>query len=209
MKYVVRQYEGMSAEDVERRCLRHLTSEDRIDAHYRWNGDHRNVRYEICFWGAASMNDGNGIWNFYVILPEPMFPDNKFEEHIWLKAPEPDEKGRVFYSYYVWPFDSLKFHCGITYYHKSSGIDGETRVVKVGCDYAHAWDQDAQYDRRFVEHETKKCIDSLHDLFPGLRVRCAWSGMWHPSEESVINKNGDPVWREKVNNVPAEYKWFP
>jgi len=142
-----------------------------------WHGDHENVRYEINRMEREDL-DGNPMewWTFYLIIPLMQLPEN-VRERFWL---EPVYDGlRAYYRYYEEEYiASLDWHIGCTYYEKIKGVDIQRRIVKIGCDYEHYWDEGHYYSLEYVEKEAKECIDSLWRMIPNMRIRCGWCGKW-------------------------------
>lgn len=82
---------------------------------------------------------------------------------------------------------NLDWHYGITYYKKYNGFDGSNKIIKVGCDYQHYYDECRSYSLDFINYEAKKCIDSFLKLVPNYKRRCIIIGdYWNPVSEGIL-----------------------
>lgn len=72
----------------------------------------------------------------------------------------------------------------MTWYSKEAGFDGDPRVVKIGCDYAHYWDQGGYYTLETVTRDAIGTIDALRRMYEFYR-RDPWNGKWLPESEMV------------------------
>jgi hypothetical protein len=141
-----------------------------ISNHYRREEDH----------------EGRGTWCYYVLIGEQMLAPEAFAE-FWLPhtecvrssgIPEPS------YAYYQARFADAEWHGGVTFYEKQGGIDGALRFVKIGCDFAHYWDEGRWFDYEQVEREAKQTIDALRGMYEFKR-RCVYTGRWLPGSQMV------------------------
>ena len=104
----------------------------------------------------------------------------EIRERFWLSPDKSDKvfKG-VYYSYHRETLiTDLEWHYGCTWYSKVRGVDGEPRVVKIGCDYNHLWDEGRSYDMEYVARDARRCIDSLHDRIPHIKRWCPFCGAY-------------------------------
>lgn len=119
------------------------------------------------------LNDGKGVWNYYVSIPEQLFP-NAFS-HLWLednlvKFIE-SSPWRVTHKYEDSPIYNLDWHCGCTYYAKHGHSVGH-RVVEFGCDFSHLYDRERRYNYTLEEvhsealHTAKQILDYLNNYVP-------------------------------------------
>ncbi|MDA3779876.1 MAG: hypothetical protein PF487_06610 [Bacteroidales bacterium] len=53
----------------------------------------------------------------------------------------------------------LDWHGGLTWYSKEHGFDGSGKVIKIGCDYSHLWDEGQYYDLDQVKFDCKRTIE--------------------------------------------------
>lgn len=124
-----------------------------------WRGTHKGVPFEVMNWGfdGSSINDK---WNYYLYLLERNCVD--FEK-LWLPGTvvqfSESSPKRVTYDYYP-AFGAVEMHGGITYYEKQGEL--VHRVVKIGCDFAHLYDEFAGWDLESVVDDMRVAIDSLY-----------------------------------------------
>jgi hypothetical protein len=151
-------------------------------------GTHRDVRYEVSNHGRnpEGHRGEEGTYCYYVTIFEDMVPGGVFDEHLWL-SPNVSSFGRVSYDYMSASFADVEWNYGVTFYEKLCGHDGEPRGVKLGCDYAHAWDR-CSYTLGEVEADARRTVDALCDRY-GIYRRCPWNGRWLPQAE-MVEHNG-------------------
>ena len=131
-----------------------------------YSGEYRNIHFEINKFKSLDFNRERGhsnCWAHYIYINlDKHIPDEKLANSFWL---EPIKYGkRISHNYYVYPINELVFHCGCTWYSKESGFEGDNRIVKIGCDYQHLWDDGHDYNLEYVVNEAKNTIDSLWEL---------------------------------------------
>lgn len=133
-----------------------------------WTAEYRDIGFEIANW------DGNK-WAYYLYIRLDQMPA-ELRKEFWL-APKFSEvfPNRVFYDYKNSVFSDLDWHGGITYYEKRAGFDGAPRVVKIGCDYQHFFDN-GYYDVDVLLADVMHTIDLLHIKFPGIMAWCIGCG---------------------------------
>lgn len=154
-----------------------------------WTGNHRNVRLEVAFWGEGIMNDGRGMWNYYIAIGEEQLPSDEFEK-IWLPVSGLWERSSgakmPSYNEYESILNHGEFHGGITFYEKKQHPDTGARWIKVGCDYGHLWDQEDnyRYDLRSVAADARSTVDRLHEVLH-FKVPCNWTGRYVAPAEAV------------------------
>lgn len=146
-----------------------------------WNSTSpEGLDYEIRFWGKGSMNEGSGMWNYYVYIHEAQLRPEDWER-VWLPVARVHDWGGGTPSYdeYNSVLSEGEFHGGITFYEKRAAVDRAWRSVKVGCDYGHIWDLERGYDYRLgdVQHDALTTCRLLAGLLNPL-VRCTWSGTY-------------------------------
>jgi len=179
------------------------TAEQFLDSHAEWRREYRGVAYLIAWWGRSEYQP-TGIWNMYLLLPEPMFPGDTFQRVLCPKKTTTFAgREREVYDYMGFP-DLAGFNGGVTYYDILSNDEG--RVVKVGCDYNHLWDGERGHPENldWVDRDARRAIDELHVLFPGLRVRCRYDHAWHDASEGRLTKHGGFVCEEHVGEFNAK-----
>lgn len=150
-----------------------------------WRGAYRDICWEINKMPSDGISDfHNGRWTFYLWIYLDQIPE-EFHDELWLTPYEVDDKGRAFYRYDTPLIDSIEWHCGCTWYSKEHGHDGSYRVVKIGCDYQHAWDVGQFYNEQIVYQDVRIAIDSLHRAAPGIKARCGYCGRWEDPEKLI------------------------
>ena len=151
-----------------------------------YTGKYKGVPYEIRKWHGGYST----IWNYYLYFIEEQMPDDFGA--IWLKGKRMVLDGRktrhTHYKYEETWIGDLEWHCGCTYYEKSSGFDGAPRSVKAGCDYNHIWDEGRSYSIDQIERDVAECIDSLLRRVKVL-LWCQYCGDY---SETVNEKNWCP-----------------
>ncbi len=101
---------------------------------------------------------------------------------------------------------NLHWHCGITFYDKLGGLDGNPKIIKAGCDFQHYYDDGMQYSLGDIERECYKTIGSLHEAVPDLLVCCSYNGKYYKKSDGEINEHGNFISfeglkaQEKYNN---------
>lgn len=126
-----------------------------------WVGKYKDVDYEICSW---FMENGETIWNYYLGIRLDKIKDEGKRESLWLPSQKMDFLNGIKYDYFESPIEEWFWHGGCTFYEKVSGLDGENcRIIKVGCDYAHACDTERYYSLDTVLRDVGKTIDSFQE----------------------------------------------
>lgn len=153
----------------------------------RQRGEHEGIAYEISNHGRdREFRDGRGTWCYYISVSEAQLSPEAFAE-FWLDpvvTPRKSGWPRVSYDYFAARFADLDWHGGITFYEKFGGIDGAQRYVKMGCDYAHSWDEGRDFDFAFVEREAVQTVAQLQAMYQFKR-RCPYFGTYHDASEMV------------------------
>jgi len=133
-------------------------------------GKYLGIPYEIVYKSADDVADKyyyqRDRWNYYLYLSEIQFSKDFFNS-IWLKGRKSEFLSSakfLIYDYDQTVISNLEFHGGCTYYRKYAGFDGETRVVKIGCDYSHLFDLDYKYILPDIEEELRNTIQKLHSI---------------------------------------------
>lgn len=135
-----------------------------------WRGEHLGFQFKVVSWGIGDLiNDGNGVWNYYVYIPELRLKE-KFES-LWLTPKliqtTPESAGFVSYDYYETEVAAIDWHGGVTYYQKYGELVGH-RVVEFGCDYSHLFDHERSYAYTLAEVlcDLEETIIQLNNLYP-------------------------------------------
>lgn len=137
-----------------------------------WNGTHDGIDFEI-----NNFKLGDNInWTYYLLIRLNRIPEENNPESYWLKG-EADKKGYVNYKYMsTEPICNIEFHHGITYYSKVSGFDGANKIIKIGCDYSHLWDEGRHYSLESVKNDVIMSINSFKGLVPKYKYWCYGNG---------------------------------
>jgi hypothetical protein len=167
----------------------------------KYTGTYRGIGYEICNWEMKDyMSDDPEAmkqnWTYYIYIHLNMIPEESNPDSYWLKAIKfkitPDSIERIRYKYdehHV--IGNLPWHGGCTWYSKESNQDDVEmgiRVVKVGCDYQHYWDEGRQYDVDMLLQDVQDTIDKLREMIPGYKYRCSWNGKLYDISEGELNR---------------------
>ena len=147
---------------------------------HEWFDEYRNIRFSISKFEMG----GKDAWAYYLYLNFVQLPDD-IKERFWLE-PEPTsfKSMPVTYSYYSEPLIyDLDWHGGCTYYEKRQNPDvPANRLVKIGCDYQHYWDEGHFYNIDVVLSEAKHTIDVLREKIPNLLKWCSYCGDYYYSD---------------------------
>lgn len=133
-----------------------------------WNGIYRGISYEIVRWHNS---ENEPIWNYYIYLQLYKLPQ-EYRKKSWPK-PKPLSKWSFYCETPKWLYN-LDFHHGCTWFSKEfwNSQNKDMRVIQVGCDYNHLWDEGQTYNERYLQNDVIDTIDSLHNLvinYGGLR----------------------------------------
>lgn len=178
------------------------TYEECLDAACKWRGEYNGIGYELS-WHGRSDYMPQGTWCWYIFVSSQQFyPDD------WVKLRlEREDKqllGSSWYGGWTWgEMFTLLSKDGIEY-----------EQVKVGCDYAHYWDQERGYPdtKASVERDVKRSIDLLCSMFPNRRERCEYSGKFDNAKEFYTARNGRRVHKsqeQSLRNDPTWDGWLP
>lgn len=186
---------------------------DFLDAACKWRGEHQGIAYELSWHGRSEYNP-QGTWCWYILLTQEQFYADD-----WAKLRLPREDKQLIGSWHRhWDYDTfpdVKPHGGWTFGEMSValGRDGkEYEHVKVGCDYAHAFDRDGGYyeGREQVERDVKRSIDLLVEMFPRRRERCGYTGQYDDPEQFYTARNGSRVHKSQADKFSDGWEaWRP
>lgn len=141
----------------------------KLDKAIKWSGQHNNLSFEIVHWGVErasshSLNNGKGCWNYYVYLSE-----SKIENFssFWLEQEIKEfSVGGTKYlhcDYYNSPLSDVYWHGGVTLWEPLNERLLGQRIIKIGCDYSHLFDQENGYDYT-LEDVYSDCIHTIEEL---------------------------------------------
>lgn len=178
----------------------------------RWSEQHEGVTIELSFHPYQPEHHMMGTWCYYLLLPEQMFQPKDFKRLVCSQKTYDWGKS---YDYYKFP--DLDFHCGITFYEITKVWDKHQnkymRVIKVGCDYNHLWDNEAGYtdDYDSVLFDAKYSVRKLLDMFPNMNKRCFYCGIWDSPENFYVAKNGALVHNSQKDKLIEDRwtQWLP
>jgi len=177
-----------------------------------WRGKYKGVGFEICKWQTIDYlrnNEKKDVWSFYLFIVIKSIPTER-QGQFWLEGKKSEGHDWVSYDYYGHTVGEIEFHCGCTYYEKASGFDNADKIIKVGCDYNHYWDEGHVYNLEDVHKEVEDAIDSLYELVPNMKCRCGGNGNYYLPEEGEFTadggfrSNGWVAERAKKTEVPHD-----
>jgi hypothetical protein len=182
------------------------TIDDFLKSSARWQGEHCGIAYELSWHGLSDYNR-EGIWCYYLMLRQEQFYAEDWDK-LRLKREDREFAGNFRRHWNYEDFPDLEPHGGWTFGEMKIylGKDGrEFEFVKVGCDYAHHFDEQGGYweGRADVERDAKRSIDLLNKLFPKRRERCDYTGRYGDPHEFYTARNGRRVLnteRDKFND---------
>lgn len=135
-----------------------------------WRGSHRGLPYKITHWGIGEHNDGKGTWCYYVYIPEHLVKDHFAS--LWLEPRlckiTPESHGFVTHHYYNTWIAELHWHGGVTFYDKHGELEGH-RLVEFGCDFAHLWDAEMNYEFG-LDYVAAECEVTLNQIANYLKL---------------------------------------
>ena len=137
-----------------------------------WAGEHRGIRCKVVRHRALL----NPTWCYYIYLPKEQIP-TEYQRKFFISGDK---------YYFDCPIISnLDWHGGITYYEKEY-TDGKLVGVEMGCDYAHAFDDNKHYELPNILEDMRHSVDVLRDSVP-LKWQSTWDHSYHNSEEQAIS----------------------
>ena len=187
---------------------------DFIKSSARWHGTHLGIAYQIAWWGSTTYQP-HGTWNWYILVNDEQFYSDDWDK---LRLKKQDQNhGVSWYRHWSYEdFPDLNAHGGWTFGELKTylGRDGkEHELVKVGCDYNHAFDRDMGYSDDFnsVERDVKRSIELLAEMFPRCRLKCAYSGKYGDAEEFYTATNGLTIHKSNLDKIKESgwEKWLP
>lgn len=151
-----------------------------------WTGVYKGIRFEI---NNYAFEDGKPLdkWTHYLWLRlDDQLPKEKADS-FWLKPREerfrPNGRPWITYDYYDSPVGKIEFHGGCTWFSKESTEDEPSRVIKIGCDYQHIWDEGRHHTVGYIYEQVQVSIDSFLDQFGPVKVRSWGDGLFRFIEE--------------------------
>lgn len=135
-----------------------------------WHGTYKGVGFKIVKWPLKHRPDLFGhefVWNYYIYLNLDKINEADAKK-LWIRAyANKYSHGRKMYRYYdCKPLTDIEMQGGITWYKKSYGLQDE-KIIEIGCDYNHAWN-DREYQLEEIYEDLKQSIESVLVRFPEL-----------------------------------------
>lgn len=158
-------------------------------------GSYRGVRFEIKETDHIDSftKQPKKSWCHYIILNLDEQLEKEVADKFWLEPQQnPFMKGPS-YSYNEGLVGELEFHGGCTYYSKESKVDDTRRIVKIGCDYQHLWDEGMRYTVESVYLEVKQTIESLYSLVGDVKFRSWGDGKYRYLKDFTQPKQAGEV----------------
>lgn len=153
-----------------------------------WNGNYKGVSFEINNFKTPKndWDDEKSNWTYYLFIHLNRIPNKDISDSFWIKG-TPDNKGRVFYRYNDHHIiNNIDLSGGCTWYSKEAGFDNSNKVIKIGCDYQHIWNDGIEYYLEWIINDVKKSIDSFLSFIPDYKCYCVGNGNLYLLNEGVI-----------------------
>lgn len=166
-----------------------------------WREKHKGVEIILSFHSCTEYNK-SGTWCYYLLIPKDMYP------HRWddfkCKRVDGYERNGI-------AFDHVDFHGGITFSKNQKYYDPFRKEykysVKVGCDYAHLWDEEQGYpdDYASVLYDAKNSAEQFLNINSDYLFKSGYSHRWGEREDFYEAVNGCLV--HKDDAIPDN--WLP
>lgn len=133
-----------------------------------WNAHYKGVAVEIQSWGREEHGIGacfpSGNWNAYIYLSDRNCPrlDEIWLEDRLVKWSETSPERLQYDHFRNGHISAMPFRGGCTFYEKKITVPGH-RVVKIGCDYQHSWDEGMHYDENQILGHIMQVVDHLEE----------------------------------------------
>lgn len=175
-----------------------------------WTGNHLGISFEINNWTtpANSIEDfERHHWTYYIYIHIDRIPEQYKPLSFWLRPRKDKAFKYTHYDYYKHPIiGGLEFHCGITWYSKEEGFDGTGKVIKIGCDYQHYWDEGKTYQLRHILPDVENTINDLRNKMPEYKYLCNGNWKLYNIEDGILKDDefysteywGDKEWFIKL-----------
>jgi len=147
-----------------------------------WYGKYKGVDFEI---NKFESHEGKDSWTYYISLWLDRIPEKYNPDGFWLEGKK--DRSYVHYDYFSHNvINSIEFHHGCTYYSKESGFDGSPKIIKIGCDYQHYWDEGKSYDLNTLTRDVMNTIDAFIRLIPGYKYWCRGNGKLYDLKNGIV-----------------------
>jgi hypothetical protein len=154
----------------------------------KWTGTYKGVAFEINnfqFEPNKFEPQGKDCWAHYIILHLNRIPEKYNPESFWLKGKM--NRNMAHYDYYAHEIiGKIEFHGGCTWYSKEHGFDGEEKIIKIGCDYQHSWDEGKRYDLEYVKRQVEETVDSFLNFIPDYKYWCCGNGKLYDLKDGIL-----------------------
>jgi len=154
----------------------------------KWTGAYKGVDFEINNWNIEpnSVDEaGRECWTYYLILVINRIPSEHHPNSYWMRGRR--NGSFIMYNYYKHHvLGNMYWHGGITWYSKESGFDGDDKIIKVGCDYSHYWDEGRFYNLDIVKEDVCRTIDSFLEYVPNYKYWCCGNGNLYDLSDGIL-----------------------
>lgn len=128
-----------------------------------WQDRYKGIYFEIMLHGVGGYRP-EGTYCAYIIIYEKNIPDQFKKLLVTSREMEPSFLKRTFWNFTDLN-DYFEMHCGLSYYELiRDEFTAKPIGVKVGCDYAHIYDDNVYFEG--VLRDTKRSIDTFLTHFP-------------------------------------------
>lgn len=133
---------------------------DHIRASRHWATSYRGIYVEVVH-HSVNMFSPYGIWCGYLSFWQNQNPEIvNFRGTVESGLIGTRDKHNEF-------FDQFDWNGGVTFYEEKLSIDGVV-WMKVGCDYAHIWDEDTSplYNEEWILNDMRSLVDEYRKIYP-------------------------------------------
>lgn len=175
-----------------------------------WRGTHKGVAFEVNNWKTDHTPEHPDRWTYYLIIHLNRIPEENNPQSFWLKPKDNSILPKhIYYDYYSHPvIGSIEFHGGITWYSKEAGFDEAPKIIKIGCDYSHIWDEGVPYRLDNILADVENSIESFLSFVPNYKYWCCGNGKLYDIKDGLIKGDsfyskeywGDKDWYKELEN---------
>ena len=139
-----------------------------------WTYSHEGVHVEIAHCGTDTMNNGKGVWNYYLLISEYKFPSQL--STLWLEPSydrwTPTSPLRKHFEYMRSPLAEIPLHGGISFYDQLNPDIPGSRAIEIGCDYNHLYDEERGHPENLasVFEESLQSCKALSSYLASLTI---------------------------------------
>ena len=167
----------------------------------KWTGTYNGVDFEINNWETEPNSvepRKKDCWTYYLILRIERIPKEHKPKSYWLRGRKGGnwvmywlgwrkDGNMVMYNYYKHPvLPNLDWHGGVTWYSKEHGFDRSEKIIRVGCDYMHHWDEGKYYNLDIVKRDVKRTIEKFLESVPNYKYWCCGNGNLYDLSEGIV-----------------------